>query len=94
MTGQMTLTDIGIVPKSWLYYEDNATLMCRCPECEGRMVIYLWTYWNPYKYCPYCGIRLQEGNFVKRYCRIYESDEETVLKVRRECKHEDNYRRL
>lgn len=89
MSGQITLSDIGIIPKSWQYDEDNATLMCRCPECEGRMIIYLWTYWNPYKYCPYCGIRLQEGSFAKKYCQVYEGEMETVLKVRREYGHEN-----
>lgn len=87
MPGQMTLADVGLElnNKAWEYDEDNGCMLCRCPECGGRMVIHLWHYWNNYKYCPYCGIRLQEGNFVKRYCQIYErEDEQTVRRVRRE----------
>lgn len=86
MSAQMTLSDFGMAlnNKAWKYDEDTGNMMCRCPECECRMPIYKWTYWNPYRYCPYCGVRLQEGDFVKRYCQIYEVDEETVRRVRRE----------
>jgi DNA-directed RNA polymerase subunit RPC12/RpoP len=87
MPGQMTLADVGLElnNKAWEYDEDTGYMLCRCPECGGRMVMHLWHYWNNYKYCPYCGIRLQEGNFVKRYCQIYErEDEQTVRRVRRE----------
>ncbi len=86
MNAQMTLDDFGISldRQTWKYDEDNGCMMCRCPSCEGRMNIHLWTYWNPYKYCPYCGIRLQEGKFVNRYCQIYEEDKQKVMNVRNE----------
>lgn len=84
---QMTLADFGIQlnNKAWQYDEDNGHMMCRCPDCDGRMPMYLWHYWNNYKFCPYCGVRLQEGNFVRRYCQIYEREnEQDVLRVRKE----------
>ena len=39
----------------WLYEIDNGTRMCKCPDCGGRMLLGVYTYWNPYKFCPYCG---------------------------------------
>lgn len=87
INGQMTLADFGVQlnNKAWQYDEDNGHMMCRCPDCGGRMPMYLWHYWNSYKFCPYCGVRLQEGNFVRRYCQIYEREnEQDVLRVRKE----------
>ena len=85
MSEQMTMDDFGISTKVWLYDEDTGHMMCRCPDCGGRMTIGIWTYWNSYKYCPYCGVRLEEGNFIRRFCQIYERHNETdVMKVRME----------
>ena len=39
----------------WIYELDNGTRMCKCPECGRRMMIGLYRYSNPYKFCPYCG---------------------------------------
>ena len=86
MTEQMTLADFGIDldNKAWEYDEDTGTMMCRCPDCEGRMSMGLYAYWNSYKYCPYCGVRLHEGDYVKRFCQIHGRDEATVMKVRKD----------
>lgn len=84
---QLTLEDFGVPMnnKAWEYDEDTGHMFCRCPDCGGRLSIGIWHYWNSYKYCHYCGIRLQEGDYVKRYCQIYErEDEEKVRRVRRE----------
>ena len=86
MEQQLTLDDFGFSTKVWQYDEDTGHMMCRCPECGGRMTITLWKYWNSYKFCPYCGIRLAEGNFVKRYCQIYRENEDKVIRVRQEYK--------
>lgn len=58
----------------WEYDEDTGNLMCRCPECGGRMPIYLWTYVNPYHYCPYCGEKLEEGRFCEKYKQVYSAE--------------------
>ena len=57
--------------KEWLYDEDNSNVMCRCPDCGGRLLIGLYTYWNPYRYCPYCGQRLMEGQITKKRVQVY-----------------------
>lgn len=57
--------------KAWEYDEDTATVMCRCPDCGGRMVINIYTYINPYKYCPYCGEKLLEGGITKKRLEVY-----------------------
>lgn len=45
MTDQMTFFDIGLIPiDSWQYDEDNGNVMCRCPVCEGRLLIGVYTY--------------------------------------------------
>ena len=69
--GQLTLTDLGAIPKEWEYDEDTGMVMCRCPVCEGRLTIHLYTYRNPYKYCPYCGERLQEGKLKAKRKAVY-----------------------
>ena len=70
MNGQMTLFEIGL-EKSWKYEEDTGTVMAKCPECEGRMIINFYQYHNPYKYCPYCGIRLMEGPIERKRREVY-----------------------
>lgn len=82
MSEQMTLYDIGL-EKSWQYDEDTGEMMCRCPTCGGRLTIGEYIYWNPYHYCPYCGLKLREGEFTKRYVQIYGRKEE-VERVREE----------
>lgn len=79
---QMTLSDIGLIDKSWEYDEDNGHVMCRCPECEGRLLIGVYTYVNPYHYCPYCGIKLAEGRLVAKRCEVYGRTREEELKTR------------
>lgn len=55
MTDQMTFFDIGLIPvDSWQYDEDNENVMCRCPICEGRLLIGVYTY------CPACGAKMEE----------------------------------
>lgn len=76
MVGQMTLTDFGVVPKTWQYDEDTGEVMCRCPDCGGRLVISLYTYNNPYKFCPYCGIRLAEGRIRAKRIEVYQLEQE------------------
>lgn len=38
--------------KTWEYDEDTANVMCRCPECGGRLLIGLYQYINPYRFLP------------------------------------------
>jgi len=76
MTNQMTLFDIGIVPQSWQYDEDTGHVMCRCPDCEGRLLIGLYQYHNPYKFCPYCGIKLTEGRIREKRKQVYQLEQE------------------
>ena len=80
----MSLDDFGISTKTWQYDEDTGNVFCRCPDCDGRMLIGLYNYWNSYRFCPYCGIKLAEGKLVEKICEVYRNDKETVLKVRRE----------
>lgn len=84
MTGQMSLDDFGISTKVWEYDEDTGMVMCRCPECGGRMSLGCYTYWNSYNFCPYCGEQLAEGKLVGKICEVYKHDRETVERVRRE----------
>ena len=53
MTGQIELF------KFWEYEEDSGTMMAKCPECGKRMPIYRWDYGNFYKFCPYCGTKVE-----------------------------------
>lgn len=39
----------------WLWEIDNGMRMAKCPGCGGRMTIDIYAYWNPYRFCPYCG---------------------------------------
>ena len=57
--------------QEWQYDEDTAIVMCRCPDCGGRLVIGLYIYRNPYHYCPYCGIRLNEGKITRKRMEVY-----------------------
>lgn len=57
--------------KEWLYDEDTGHVMCRCPDCGGRLLISLYSYWNLYRYCPYCGERLMEGQITKKRVQVY-----------------------
>ncbi len=82
MSGQMTLFDIGLTKNEWQYDEDNGHVMCRCPKCEGRLIIDAYTYFNPYRYCPYCGMELAEGNLVRKRCEVYGRTKEDELKTR------------
>lgn len=65
MTGQLTLF------KFWQYDEDTGTVMCRCPDCGGRLIISLYQYENPYHYCPYCGTPLEEGALTRKRIEVY-----------------------
>ncbi len=60
----------------WQYDEDNGCVMCRCPECGGRLLIGLYQYWNPYRFCPYCGTRLEEGNITAKRKHVYGLEQE------------------
>lgn len=84
MTGQLSLYDFGLEKqKEWQYDEDNGSVMCRCPDCGGRLLLHVFQYWNPYKYCPYCGMRLTEGKFVNKCCAVYGRKKEDYKEVRR-----------
>lgn len=87
--GQISLTDLGIVPRSWLYDEDNGSVLCRCPVCGGRMLLSCYAYWNPYHYCPYCGEHLSEGRFVDKMVEVYDNlDRDKMERVRKEYEKE------
>lgn len=62
---------ISLLQRTWEYDIDTATIMARCPECGGRMIISRYQYQNPYRFCPYCGERLDEGNLAKARDKIY-----------------------
>lgn len=47
----------------WEYDIDTGTVMARCPECSRRIPMGVYAPHNPYKYCPYCGIALEEGKY-------------------------------
>lgn len=77
MTDQMTFFDIGLIPiDSWQYDEDNGNVMCRCPVCGGRLLIGVYTYHNPYKFCPYCGEKLAEGRITEKRKQVYRLSQE------------------
>ena len=57
MKGQIKL----VIPE-WIYDEDTGTVMCKCPECECRMVLGYYQYHNPYNFCPYCGEKLDAAD--------------------------------
>ena len=76
MTNQMTLFDIGAIPQPWKYDEDNGCVMCRCPDCGGRLLIGLYQYHNPYRFCPYCGIKLTEGRLREKRKQVYQLEQE------------------
>jgi len=56
---------------SWLYDEDTGCLLCRCPGCGCRMILYRYLDHNPYHFCPYCGLALSEGSFQHNYEVVY-----------------------
>lgn len=82
--GQMSLFDMApeCCVREWEYDEDNGTVLCRCPDCGGRMIIHRYAYWNPYRYCPYCGIRLNEGKITNKRCQVYRTDRKTEMEGR------------
>lgn len=69
MEGQTSLPGIDLL--TWEYDEDCGTLLCRCPECGGRMVIGFYAYSNPYHFCPYCGQKLAEGKLMQKRAAVY-----------------------
>lgn len=74
MKGQLSLF------REWQYDEDNGSMMCRCPECGGRLLIGVYSYCNVYNYCPYCGVALLQGAIGAAGRRIYGWDDEVVKK--------------
>ena len=58
-------------PKNWVYEEDTGTMMCKCPVCKGRMIIDRYCYSLGYKFCPFCGEKLGEGEFERKRKMIY-----------------------
>lgn len=60
----------------WKYDEDTGMLLCRCPECGGRLRIGYYQYYNPYHYCPYCGVALKEGEVTKARRKVYRLEQE------------------
>lgn len=83
---QMSLPGINLL--EWQYDEDNGMVMCRCPECGGRLIIHYYTYENPYHFCPYCGVRLQENErgIVSRRSKVYGRTKEEELRSRKACR--------
>lgn len=59
---------------NWLYDKDNDHMMCRCPDCGGRLLVGFYDYENPFKFCPYCGLELGQGQIEKARKRIYGED--------------------
>lgn len=57
--------------QEWKYEEDTGSVMAKCPICDGRMLIHIYQYQNPYHFCPYCGIKLGEGNIKAARKRTY-----------------------
>lgn len=62
--------------QSWQYDCDTGMVLCRCPDCGGRLVIGLFVYVNPYRYCPYCGIQLHEGKITAARKAVYGLEQE------------------
>ena len=60
----------------WQYDEDTECVMCRCPECGGRLLIGLYQYSNPYRFCPYCGKELEEGGITAKRKAVYGLEQE------------------
>ena len=69
----------------WLYDKDNGNVMCRCPHCEGRLIISLYQYHNPYHFCPYCGTPLEEGKITAKRIQVYQLEQE--LRGRKICQN-------
>lgn len=91
---QMSLPGIDLL--EWQYDEHNGNVMCRCPECGGRLRIDYYTYDNPYHFCPYCGQRLQENErgIVSKRSEVYGRTKEEELRSRKACREfEDEWRR-
>lgn len=86
MDGQMSLPGIDLL--EWQYGEDNENVMCRCPECGGQLVIGYYTYINPYRFCPYCGQRLQENvrGLISKRSEVYGNTKDEELRIRNECR--------
>lgn len=51
--------------QTWEYDIDTGTVMARCPECTKRIPISYYSPHNYYKFCPYCGIPLEEGRYKR-----------------------------
>lgn len=60
----------------WQYDQDTGSVLCRCPECGGRLLIGLYQYENPYSYCPYCGTKLEEGKLRAKRKAVYKLEQE------------------
>ena len=60
-----------MLPGFWVYEADKGTLLCKCQECEGRLVLVRGLEVNPYNYCPYCGRQLYEGRYLKERDKVY-----------------------
>lgn len=61
---------------TWSYEEDTGEVFCCCPVCSGRLHIGVYTYRNPYKYCPYCGTKLEEGKLDNKRAQVYGGNED------------------
>lgn len=61
--------------KAWEYEQETGHLMCKCPECRCRLFIGKYAISNPYRFCPYCGEKLDKGDFERKRKEIYGEDE-------------------
>lgn len=58
--------------QEWKYEIDTSTVMAVCPECTKRMPIGYYDPHNYYRFCPYCGTALEEGDYRTWYQKVRE----------------------
>jgi len=53
--------------KSWIKHNENLQFMpeWECPYCSIIFEVSIWKEWK-FKYCPYCGIRLDHPGVIKK----------------------------
>jgi len=57
----------------WIWELDNGCRRMRCPDCGGAMTLPAYAEKNPYRYCPYCGQQMIQGEQISIFDIVKEA---------------------
>ena len=51
----------------WQWEIDTGCRIIRCPDCGGGMRFGMYRYENPFRFCPYCGHQMIQGEQISMF---------------------------